>query len=86
MTEMSLKIYFRISSKAIYIETYNLLMRLVVASRMRDCKTEFVLDNHRLPDDVILAGRNTTFDLYKGNDNISFSDYVSITEGVLTEN
>lgn len=70
-----LKTSFRIASKALYIETYNLLMKTIIACTMRqDRACEFVLTNHLVPEDVRLADRNTTYELYRGSEDVLFPD------------
>jgi len=69
-----LKVHYRIASKHLCLETFNVLMKLVMAHEMREYDgVEFILTNHRLPDDVELPARCNTFELYKEGEDIQFS-------------
>lgn len=69
-----LKVCYRIASKHLRAETFNILMKLIVAHEMRGYDgVEFVLTNHRLPDDVDLPARCNIFELYKGGEDVQFS-------------
>ena len=71
----ALKVYYRIASKALYLETYNLLLKAIVAFRMKEDRGhDFVLSNHRVPGDVGLAERNIAYELYGGSEDILFPD------------
>jgi len=67
------KPHYRIASKAIILESYDLLVKLIVANEMKNQDDfQFILSNHRLPLDASLPERNITFELYRGNNNIYF--------------
>ncbi len=67
------KIHYRIASKALILESYDLLIKLVLANEMKKRDDSiFILSNHRLPPDINLPKRNITFDLYMGKEDIDF--------------
>jgi len=70
-----LRVHYRIATKHIYSDTLQLLMRLTMAESMRQtAAARFVLTNHRCPAHFSL-GRNMTFDLYLGKDEVVFDAF-----------
>ncbi len=71
----NLKVYYRIASKQLYLATFDVLMKLVLAHSMRSLdEYDFVLTNHRCPVDITLPDTCKVYDLYRGTDNIDFFD------------
>ena len=67
------KIHFRIASKTLFLELYDLLMKFAMAFRMRSHEEiDFVHTNHRCPEDAILPSRCESFQIYEGNYDIEF--------------
>ena len=67
---------YRIASKQIYVETYDLLMKWLMAESMRSrMDTEYIFTNHRCPEDVVLNSRSATYDFYLGCEDIRFLNY-----------
>jgi len=67
------EIYFRIASKALFLETYDFLMKLITAHKMRSFPDiEFILTNCRCPSDVTLPERCVGYEMYRGSEDIVF--------------
>jgi hypothetical protein len=65
------KAQYRIATKPIYRETYDFLMKLLMAQKMRSFANngmEFEFTNARCPSDVKISKDCMTFDLYKGSE------------------
>lgn len=69
------EVYFRIASKALFLDSFDFLMKLITAHRMRSFSdVEFILTNYRCPHDVTLPERCVGHEIYRGSQDIVFPD------------
>ena len=70
-----LKTHYRIASKAVFLETFDLLMKLSMVKGMHAYKDGvFFIRNMNVPSDVNFPQRCMTYDLYRGLEEPEFPD------------
>lgn len=71
----SLKAHYRIASKSVFLESFDLLMKLSMVAGMRAYRDgRFYIRNRNVPQDVRFPDRCMVYDLYRGVEDVPLPD------------
>tara|TARA_Y100000294_G_C8554307_1_gene336578 strand:+ start:459 stop:2042 length:1584 start_codon:yes stop_codon:yes gene_type:complete len=74
------KSLFKIASSFLYIESFTFLKKMMIAFKMKQSpELTFVMTNHRVPDEITFSAQSNTFNIYRGETEVTFPTFEILT-------